>query len=63
MLKLLPILIKLWPVIKPVLPAILKVLAENRDLLDRLNRRPDTTPDRDAREFFEEAEWDPFNQE
>ena len=60
MLKLLPILIKLWPVIKPILPVILKVLAENRGLLNDLNNRPDTEPRQDAREFFDQVDWDDF---
>lgn len=63
MLKLLPLLIKLWPVIKPILPVLLQLLRENRQLLEGLNARPDTVPPQDARDFFREIDkedkWEP----
>ena len=64
-LKFLPVLIRLWPIIRPILPALLKLVEENRHLLRENLRRPGTGPAEDARDFFREMDsnrkWDPFD--
>jgi hypothetical protein len=55
--------LKLWPLIKPILPELLRVIDANKHLLDKKLKRPETTSREDLRDFAKDAEWDPFTPE